>query len=103
MHLPESPTPKIPFGPNWPPPPPGHRSLESEDDGPDPQHCGRVAPHNSCPGVTEVNTKQRNQIRLLSRLTMTPEPDVDTMDYDGAEEWTGDIYRNWLAQGGPLR
>ena len=75
MHLPEGPTPKIPFGPNWPPPPPGHHSLEAAEDnlhGADAQHCGRVVPHNTCPGVTEVNTKQRNQIRLLSRLTMTP-------------------------------
>ena len=77
MHLPTSPTPKIPFGPNWPPPPPLRRGLETaeeqEEGSPDPQHCGRVAPHNGCPGVTAINTKQRNTITLLSRLTVTPE------------------------------
>ena len=107
MHLPTSPTPKIPFGPNWPPPPPLRRGLETaeeqEEGSPDPQHCGRVAPHNGCPGVTAINTKQRNTITLLSRLTVTPEPDLDSMDYDDAEAWTGAQYRIWLAQGGPLR
>ena len=106
IHLPTSPTPKIPFGPNWPPPPPPQRrgsERAEEEGGPNPQHCGRVAPHNGCPGVTAINTKQRNTITLLSRLTVTPEPDLDSMDYDDAEAWTGAQYRDWLAQGGPLR
>ena len=129
MHLPESPKPAIPFGPNWPPPPPPseRRGLEAED-GPEPQHCGRTEPYQGCPGehrrsrtiflavrchtnaplctvagVTHVSSKQRNQIRLMARLTMAPEPPADEMTHDEANAWLSDRFLEWKAQGGPMR
>ena len=51
------------------------------------QHCGLR--EQTCPGVTEVNTNQRNKITLLSRLTMKPQPDLSNMGYDDANDWIG--------------
>jgi hypothetical protein len=47
------------------------------DGRPRPHHCpsqGQV-----CPGVLAVTPKQRKHIQLYSRLTTTPEPDVEAM------------------------
>ena len=81
-----------------------------------------------CPGVVAVSPKQRKHITLYSRLTTTPEPDVEAMvssveamlmlrlatvvllrgldvdrqDYNGAERWLAGRWHDWLDQGGPL-
>jgi hypothetical protein len=50
-----------------------------------------------------VTPKQRKNIRLYSRLTMAPEPDVESMTHDDADRWLGARWHDWLDQGGPLR
>jgi hypothetical protein len=111
MHLPEAP----PHGPPVPPAPAPapstatrHRSMTmldaADDDGEGAvvaQHCGLR--EQTCPGVTEVSTNQRNKITLLSRLTMKPQPDLSNMGYDDANDWIGHSYSEWLAQGAPMR
>ena len=48
------------------------------DDGkPRPHHCPSL--EMVCPGVVAVSPKQRKHITLYSRLTTTPEPDVEAM------------------------
>jgi hypothetical protein len=52
---------------------------------PVPQHCGRQGPAKKCFGDgAEVDSKQRNRIELMSRLTQTPEPDLGSMDWSDA-------------------
>ena len=56
-----------------------------------------------CPREAQVTPKQRKNIRLYSRLTMAPEPDVESMTHDDADRWLGARWHDWLDQGGPLR
>lgn len=71
--------------------------------------CGAPRPHHCpqqkqiCPGVNAVSLKQRKQIKLFSRLTTTPEPDVDSMDFGVAARWLGGLWHAWDAQGNPLK
>ena len=48
-----------------------------EDGKPRPHHCPSL--EMVCPGVVAVSPKQRKHITLYSRLTTTPEPDVEAM------------------------
>ena len=69
-----------------------------------PQHCGSVkgAPKQCFGDGARADSKQRNKIELLSRLTRTPEPDLDSMDWNGADRWLASRWREWKAQGGPV-
>ena len=67
-----------------------------------PQHCG--GPARTCSAGESVSSKQRNQIPLLARLTMTPEPDTTNLDGGEANEWLAARWHEWLrVQGSPIR
>merc|ERR1712080_398595 len=70
-------------------------------------HC--PAPHNSesgnesiCPGLTTANVRQRRLISLYSKLTNTPEPDVNSMTYGEAAQYHAWLWHNWMAMGAPV-
>ena len=71
---------------------------------PVPQHCGGQGEAKKCFGDgASVDSKQRNRIELLSRLTRTPEPDLATMDWNGANSWILARWREWMGpQDGPV-
>ena len=56
--------------------------THAEGGDPRPHHCPMQK--RVCPGVSAVSIKQRKQIKLYSRLTNTPEPDVDSMEFEDA-------------------
>ena len=102
LHLPTAPKPASPWGPPWVPPAElGGNTTHDSKGAPRPHHCPSTA--TVCPGVLVVTPKQRKTIRLYSRLTMTPEPDVDALNFDDAERWLGARWHDWLGQGGPLK
>ena len=71
-----------------------------------PQHCSASHVANgleACQGPHAVTAKQRNQIQLMARLTMAPEPPADEMTHDEANAWLSDRFLEWKAQGGPMR
>ena len=51
-----------------------------------PQHCSATQGDSarSCQGRGHTTVKQRRTIRVLSRLTTTPEPNIDAMDAEDA-------------------
>ena len=69
-----------------------------------PQHCGGQGKEKKCFGTgASVDSKQRNKIELLSRLTRTPEPDLSTMDWNAANAWMLARWREWMGpQDGPV-
>ena len=43
-------------------------------------------------------------MQLLSRLTRTPEPDIEGMDWNGANAWLHARWREWMGVlGGPIQ
>jgi hypothetical protein len=87
---------------------PFEKGFELKDDGLAtmvPQHCGSVkgAPRKCFGGGVEADSKQRNKIELLSRLTRTPEPDMDVLSWDVANAWMASRWHEWLGpMGGPI-
>ena len=79
----------------------GGNGTHSEDGAPKPHHCPMQK--RVCPGTNAVSVKQRKQIRLYSRLTNTPEPNIDSMVFGEAAAWLGGLWHAWDAQGGPLK
>jgi hypothetical protein len=58
-------------------------------------HCGRTEP--SCAAAEgQPSSKQRNQIPILSALTQTPEPDLDSMSREEAGSWVRARWAEWL-------
>lgn len=68
---------------------------------PRPHHC--PAQRRVCPGVSSVSIKQRKQIKLYSRLTSTPEPDIGRMNFTDAAHWLSGLWHVWDLQGNPLK
>jgi phospholipase C len=64
------------------------------------QHCSSVhgGPEQPCRGLSHVNLKQRRNLRTLSRLTATPEPDIDSMNVDDAARWIAHRWVEWMRQ-----
>ena len=53
-------------------------------------------------GGAEADSKQRNKIELLARLTRTPEPDMEALSWDVADEWLASRWHEWKGpMGGP--
>jgi len=71
------------------------------DGSPAPEHCGLQ--EQTCRGLGVANVRQKRFIKLYSRLTLTPEPDYDALDFDAAEEWLADRWQEWSKQGNPIR
>ena len=71
---------------------------------PVPQHCGGQGHEKKCFGDgASVDSKQRNKIELLSRLTRTPEPNLSAMDWNSANAWILARWREWMGpQDGPV-
>lgn len=70
---------------------------------PVPQHCGGQGPAKKCFGDgASVDSKQRNRIELMSRLTQTPEPDLAAMNWTDANAWLLARWREWMGQDEPL-
>jgi hypothetical protein len=65
----------------------------------EPQHCGLQ--EQTCHGTSAVSTKQRNLIRLYSRLTRQAEPNYDDMTRIEAAGWLTNLWDLWVADGGP--
>eukprot|EP01052_Picozoa_sp_SAG31_P023216 SAG31_NODE_1899_length_6960_cov_18.360880_4_plen_167_part_00 len=132
MHLPDAPPPKVPWtappkalpppypksdipacSPGMPGCPPDSASASGEHqdtrilqedeptDGVLPQHCGLQEA--TCNGLDVVNVRQRRYIKLYSKLTMTPEPNYEALDFQSAEKWLSDLYKQWVTQGSPTR
>ena len=103
MHLPQAPAPAKPWGP-----PPTNMNIDSDDDDdndddgdddddddlPIPQHCSRK--EQVCRGPDAITVKQKRQIKLFSRLTKTPEPDVEVMSNGDANLWLGHRWLEWM-------
>ena len=57
-------------------------------------HCGRNEA--KCAATAgRPSSKQRNQIPILSALTLTPIPDMDSMDRIEAAQWIASRWREW--------
>jgi hypothetical protein len=67
----------------------------------EPRHCG--GPERKCTAKEFVSSKQRNQIPLMARLTMSPEPDIDGINWMEANQWLAARWHEWIAQGSPMR
>lgn len=98
LHLPEAPKPAKPWDPphsgNWPP-----QNLEQGQQhlavgGPEPQHCSLQT--QVCHTPTNVTMKQRKRITWFSRLTSTPEPNVESMTSAEAELWLAARWDAWM-------
>eukprot|EP01051_Picozoa_sp_SAG22_P023158 SAG22_NODE_5849_length_944_cov_0.932544_1_plen_157_part_10 len=91
-HFPPPPRPAQP----WRPPRNNSQQLSAQsletgqltkdiDEASTPRHCSLL--EETCSSPTTVTTKQRRQLQLLSKLTMTPMPDVTAMSFDAATQW----------------
>ena len=64
------------------------------------QHCsswhgGHGEP---CRGVSHASLKQRRLIQTLSRLTLTPVPDIEAMSVESAGRWIEARWVEWMSQ-----
>jgi len=60
-----------------------------------PQHCSRAE---GCLGPHAVTAKQKKLIELYGALTMAPQPDVASMGFVEAQDWTKARYAEYMAQ-----
>ena len=105
LHLPEAP----PAASPWDPPPDMHartpkstaahaRALDAIAG---PGHCSAwdgASVEEACPGHVRANLKQKRNIRLLSALTKTPVPDVDSMTQPQADRVWASQFSLWMEQ-----
>ena len=54
-------------------------------------------------GKTPPKSGDFSQIKLYSRLTSSPEPDIERMDFTDAARWLGGLWHTWDRQGNPLK
>lgn len=96
MHLPDAPEPAAPWDP--PPEDPEERKLFADQFGPG--HCSSWdgAAEEQCKGLDHANLKQKRNLRLLSRLTGSPVPDVEQMSTGEADRWVGARWSEWMEQ-----
>ena len=66
-------------------------------------HHDAISPQVPCAGVKVPNLKQRRNLRLLSQLTNSPEPDVESMTFTEADRWIGAKWKQWIQQGAPFK
>ena len=66
-----------------------------------PRHCG--GPERKCTAKEFASSKQRNQIPLMARLTMSPEPDIENINWEEANQWLAARWHEWIVQGSPMR
>ena len=66
-------------------------------------HHDALSPQVPCAGVKVPNLKQRRNLRLLSQLTNSPEPHVESMTFTEADRWIGAKWKQWIQQGAPFK
>ncbi|KAJ8599814.1 hypothetical protein CTAYLR_004013 [Chrysophaeum taylorii] len=92
LHLPDAPDPQAP----WDPPPAAAPTT--------PGHCSSwdgASEESKC-NFDEPSLKQRRNLRLFSKLTQTPEPDVDAMSRSEADTWLAARWQDWLRSQNPV-
>ena len=62
---------------------------------PAPHHCG-AAEARCAAAAGRPSSKHRNQIPILSMMTMTPQPDLDSMSHDDARHWVAARWAEWM-------
>jgi hypothetical protein len=74
------------------------RAQEVVDSAGVPQHCSTAEGDHthSCRGLDTATVKQRRNARILSRLTATPEPNLDAMDAVDTGRWISDRWVEWM-------
>ena len=104
LHLPDPAAPAHP----WLKPPPEEedssdvrRRAQGMSGAAVPQHCSATQGDSarSCQGRGHTTVKQRRTIRVLSRLTTTPEPNIDAMDAEDAARYITDRWVEWMRRG----
>lgn len=117
MHLPDAPPLTGPGQVPWGPPPkplppspgtPTEPPTTPFDEEHHPHHCPHAANSASgqesiCPGVKTASIRHRRQIKMLSKLTDTPEPNVDEMNYAEAAQYHAKIWHQWMEMGAPAK
>jgi phospholipase C len=80
-------------------------AVQKASASPPAQHCSSIhgEPEVPCAGVKVPNLKQRRNLRLLSQLTNSPEPDVESMTFTEADRWIGAKWKQWIQQGAPFK
>jgi len=78
-----------------------YRHLRALDAIAGPGHCSAwdgASVEVACPGHVRANLKQKRNIRLLSALTKTPVPDVDSMTQPQADRVWASQFSLWMEQ-----
>ena len=95
-HLPDAPRPATPWDP-----PPGTGDALGYAETAGPGHCSAwdgASQETACAGPAVASLKQRRNLRLLSHMTGSPEPDIDAMDVHQATRAMGGLWALWNQQ-----